>query len=67
MKYELLVPDISCGHCRNRISKVLEELRVKNYQIDVQTKKVVLETQNLEAILKKLEQIGYPVESFRQI
>jgi len=67
MKYELHVPDISCGHCRNRISKALEELRVKNYQIDVQTKNVVVETQNVEAVTRKLEQIGYPVESFKQI
>lgn len=67
MKYELHVPDISCGHCRNRISKALEELGVKNYQIDVQTKKMVVETQKVEAVTRKLEQIGYPVESFKQI
>lgn len=67
MKYELLVPDISCGHCRNKISRALEELGVKNYQIDVQTKKVIVEAQNIEPITRKLEQIGYPVESFKQI
>lgn len=67
MKYELHVPDISCGHCRNRISKALEELGVKNYRVDVPTKKVIVETEKIEPILQKLEQIGYPVESYKQV
>ncbi|MGB9790812.1 heavy-metal-associated domain-containing protein [Thermotoga caldifontis] len=67
MRYELHVPDISCGHCRNRISKALEELGVKQYEIDVQAKKVYLDTDNVELVLKKLGQMGYPVESYRQL
>jgi len=67
VRYELHVPDISCGHCRNRISKALEELGVKQYEIDVQAKKVYLDTDNVELVLKKLGQMGYPVESYRQL
>lgn len=67
MKFELNVPAISCGHCKMRISKALEELSVKNYQIDIAQKKVVLETETIEPVLKKLQQIGYPVENYRQV
>lgn len=67
MRYELHVPDISCGHCRNRISKALEELGVKQYEIDVQAKKVYLDTDNVGLVLKKLAQMGYPVKSYRQL
>ncbi|MEN3009104.1 heavy-metal-associated domain-containing protein [Pseudothermotoga sp.] len=67
MKYELYVPNISCGHCRMRISKALDELGMKNYQIDIAQKKITLETEAIEPILKKLQQIGYPAESYRQI
>ncbi|KAF2958875.1 copper resistance protein CopZ [Thermotoga sp. Ku-13t] len=67
MRYELFVPDISCGHCRNRISKALEELGVKQYEVSVPEKKVNLETENIEPVLEKLRKIGYPVESYRQL
>lgn len=67
MKYQLHVPDISCGHCKMRISKALEELGVKNYQIDITQKMVILETETIELVLKKLQQIGYPVESYWQV
>lgn len=67
MRYELFVPDISCGHCRNRISKALEELGVKQYEVSVPEKKVYLETESIESVLEKLKQIGYPVENYRQV
>lgn len=67
MKYQLHVPDISCGHCKMRISKALEELGVRNYRIDVAQKSVILEAETIEPVLEKLQQMGYPVQSYRQI
>lgn len=67
MRYVLNVPDISCNHCKMRISKALEELGVKNYEVSVEEKKVVVETENLESVLKKLEEIDYPVENYQEV
>jgi copper chaperone CopZ len=49
-----------------RISKALEELGVKNYEVSVEEKKVVVETEDLDSVLKKLEEIDYPVESYQE-
>lgn len=62
MKYLLYIPGISCNHCKIRISKKLEEIGVKNYQVDVISKKIMLETNEVEKILQELSKIGYTVE-----
>ena len=67
MRYVLSVPDISCNHCKMRISKALEELGIKNYEVSVEEKKVIVETEDLESVLKKLEEIDYPVESYEEL
>ncbi|MCX7654436.1 MAG: heavy-metal-associated domain-containing protein [Fervidobacterium sp.] len=61
-KYLLKVPDISCNHCKMRISKALEEIGEKNFEIRVSEKEVIIETNNIEKVVKKLEEIDYPVE-----
>lgn len=61
-KYLLKVPDISCNHCKMRISKALEEIGEKNFEVKVQEKEVIIETENIENVIKKLEEIDYPVE-----
>ncbi|MCS7232855.1 MAG: heavy-metal-associated domain-containing protein [Synergistetes bacterium] len=60
MKYILKVPNISCDHCKKRIAKALEELGLKDFNISVEEKKIELNTENIEPILKKLSDIGYP-------
>lgn len=61
-KYLLKVPDISCNHCKMRILKALEEIGEKNFEIRVSEKEVIIETNNIEKVVKKLEEIDYPVE-----
>ena len=67
MRYVLSVPNISCNHCKMRISKALEELGIESYEVKVEEKKVIVETENLERILKKLEEIDYPVEKYEKL
>ncbi|KUK22536.1 MAG: heavy-metal-associated domain-containing protein [Synergistetes bacterium] len=62
MKYVLKVPNISCNHCKMRISKALDEIGVRNYSVSVENKKVELETDDIEKVLRKLEEIDYPAE-----
>lgn len=52
MKYVLNVPDISCNHCKMRISKALDELGIKDYEVSVEEKKVIVETEDLDSVLK---------------
>ncbi|MEN3043520.1 MAG: heavy-metal-associated domain-containing protein [Fervidobacterium sp.] len=61
-RYLLKVPDISCNHCKMRISKALEEIGEKNFEIRVSEKEVIIETNNIEKVVEKLEEIDYPVE-----
>lgn len=60
--YLLKAPDISCNHCKMRISKALEEIGEKNFEVKVQEKEVIIETENIENVIKKLEEIDYHVE-----
>jgi len=60
MNYVLSVPDMSCNHCVMRISKALEELGIKDFNVKLDEKKVYLSTDNIQKVLKKLEEINYP-------
>lgn len=60
MRHVLKVPDISCGHCKMRISRALEELGIRDYEVDLAGKRVELEAEDVNLVLKKLESIGYP-------
>jgi len=62
-QYLLKVPDISCNHCKMRISKAFEEIGETNFEIRVAQKEIVIETDNIERVVQKLEEIDYPVES----
>jgi copper chaperone CopZ len=43
-----------------RITKALEELGVKDFEVKLENKKVYLSTDELDRVLGKLEEIGYP-------
>ncbi|MFN3691747.1 MAG: heavy-metal-associated domain-containing protein [Fervidobacterium sp.] len=66
-KYVLIVPDISCNHCKMRISKVLTEIGEEKFEIDVAQKTVTIETENIELVSSKLAEIEYPVSEIREI
>lgn len=67
MKYELYVPNISCNHCKMRITKALQELGLQNFEISVEDKRMVLEVEDIKPVLNKLEEIDYPAHSYRVI
>lgn len=64
MKYTFNVPDMSCNHCKMRIEKVMNESgKVSELSIDLQTKKVTLESDLAESDLVKLfDDAGYDAE-----
>lgn len=64
MKYLLYIPEISCNHCKMRISKKLEELGVNSYQVNVETKTVFVETDQVQKVADELSKIDYPVERY---
>ncbi len=67
MRYQLYVPNISCNHCKMRISKKLDQIGVKEYQVDVPNRTVFVKTDDLKIITDALEEIGYPVQRFERV
>ncbi len=66
MRYLLNVPDISCNHCKMRISEKLQQIGLKEYEIDLSKKTVVVETEDIQKVIDELAKIGYPVERFEK-
>jgi len=64
MKYTFNVPDMSCNHCRMRIEKAMNESgRVKGVTVDLQSKRVTLESDLTEdEIVKIFDNAGYDAE-----
>ncbi|MBC7258304.1 MAG: heavy-metal-associated domain-containing protein [Chloroflexi bacterium] len=62
----LNVPNISCPHCAHTIQRELGQVKgVAEVQADVQTKRVSVKVdtpETLDAVLKTLQEIGYPAE-----
>ena len=58
-KFVFSVPDISCNHCKMRISKALEAAGVKEFEVSVETKTVTAEAQEAEAVRMIIEDAGY--------
>ena len=64
MKKVLLVEGMSCGHCEKAVKEALGELKgVNSVSVDLDSKKVVVEGQNLEDVLMKnaVKEAGYEV------
>jgi copper chaperone len=58
----ITVEDMSCGHCVDRISKVLREAGVEGFIVDLSSKKVILQSDDrgsLKAALEAIEEAGY--------
>lgn len=60
----LRVPNISCHHCVHTIQRELGQVKgVVEVKADVQTKQVSVKVdsaETLDAVLKTLQEIGYP-------
>jgi copper chaperone CopZ len=59
-KIVLTVPDMSCGHCVERIRRALEEKGIQ-CDIDLHNRTVTLDAKDEDEALRKLEAIDYPV------
>ena len=58
-KFVFSVPDISCNHCKMRISKALEAAGVKEFDVSVEEKRVTAEAQDAAAVQAIIEDAGY--------
>ncbi len=58
-KFVFSVPDISCNHCKMRISKALEAAGVKEFDVSVESKKVTAEAAEAASVQAVLEDAGY--------
>ena len=67
MKKVLLVEGMSCGHCEKAVKRALGELDgVNNVVVDLGTKKVEVEGENLvdSILIAAIEDAGYDVLKF---
>ncbi len=64
MKYTFNVPDMSCNHCKMRIEKTMGDSgKVENLEIDLDSKKVSLESDlSAEALIELFDKAGYDAE-----
>ena len=53
------VPDISCGHCKMRISKALEEAGFSGFDVSVEAKTVTIDAPDADAVKAVIEDAGY--------
>ncbi len=58
-KFVFSVPDISCNHCKMRISKALEAAGVKEFEVSVEAKKVTAEAAEAASLQAVIEDAGY--------
>lgn len=67
MKQTFSVPDMSCNHCKMRIEKTMSESgKVKNIDVNLQTKKVSLESElSEEDLIKLFDRAGYDAEAVK--
>jgi copper chaperone len=61
-RYIFNVPDMSCQHCVNRISKALEDLGLKDFSVDLEAKRVTVETDDPAQVISAVDDAGYPAE-----
>ncbi|MGB9823988.1 MAG: heavy-metal-associated domain-containing protein [Candidatus Hydrothermia bacterium] len=65
--FKLYIPDIHCDHCKMRISKALKDLGLRDFEISVADKVVILQTQEIEKVIEKLKEIDYPPQDITKL
>jgi copper chaperone CopZ len=58
-KYVFSVPDMSCGHCKMRITKALEEAGFSGFDVALETKTVTVEAADSEAVRAAIGEADY--------
>ena len=68
MKQIFSVPDMSCEHCRNRISQALVDAPgVTYFDVDLEGKKVEVEGDIMEAkVVELLDDVGFDAEKIEE-
>ena len=64
MDLKFTVPEISCGHCKETIEKVLDVTGISNINIDIDSKAVSLnisEETEISTIESLLDEQGYSI------
>ena len=64
MDINFIVPEISCGHCKETIEKALDVTGVSNIKIDIESKAVSLnisESIEMSTIESLLDEQGYSI------
>jgi copper chaperone len=63
-RHTIKVPDMSCQHCKMRITKSLEQMPdIQSISIDLNTKEVIVETTTArEVIVNRIREEGYNPE-----
>lgn len=56
------VPDMSCGHCKMRIAKALEEKGFTGFDISVEEKTVTVDAPDAGAVKAAIEDAGYDAD-----
>lgn len=59
-KFTLSVPDMSCQHCVNRITKALAGLGLSKYSVNLEGKVIEVEAPDIKIVMDALEEMGYP-------
>ncbi|HOK23387.1 MAG TPA: heavy-metal-associated domain-containing protein [Candidatus Hydrothermia bacterium] len=65
-KYKIEIPDMHCNHCKMKIDAALREAGERDFEINVEHKVLIIETDNLDTVLGKLENIGYPARKVEE-
>lgn len=61
MEYNFNVPEMSCGHCKMRIEKVLTELNVSEIEVNLDEKTVkAVSDKAASELMTAMEDAGYP-------
>jgi copper chaperone len=50
---------MACGHCARRITEALQGIGEKDFQVLLEKKQVLVNTENLEGVLAALDDAGY--------
>lgn len=53
------VPDMSCGHCKMRITKALEGAGFSGFDVSVEAKTVTIDASDADAVRAAIEDAGY--------
>lgn len=60
---ELVVENMHCSKCVERITKVLKKAKIKGYEIDLNSKSILVKEEDVVTVLRILKECDYEVAS----